>query len=60
MRLETIAEGVENADQLQALWRMDCGFAQGYLLGRPMSLDQASRIVARPAVITRGPVLLEE
>lgn len=59
MNLETIAEGVETADQLQALWRMQCGFAQGYLLGRPMSLDQASRIVARPAVITRGPVLLE-
>lgn len=60
MRLETIAEGVESTEQLQTLWRLGCEFAQGFLLGRPMSLDQASRMVAKPSIITRGPVLLEE
>lgn len=60
LNLETIAEGVETTEQLQALWRMQCGYGQGYLLGRPMGQEQAGRLAAQAAVITRGPVLLEE
>jgi len=60
LNLETIAEGVETTAQLQALWRMQCGYGQGYLLGRPMGQEQAGRLAAQQAVITRGPVLLED
>lgn len=59
LNLETIAEGVETTAQLQALWRMQCGFGQGFLLGRPMGQEQAARLAAQEAVITRGPVLLD-
>jgi EAL domain-containing protein (putative c-di-GMP-specific phosphodiesterase class I) len=34
--LDSIAEGVETAEQLRALERMGCGYAQGYHLARPM------------------------
>ena len=60
LNLETIAEGVETTAQLQALWRMQCGYGQGYLLGRPMGQEQAGRLAEQSAVITRGPVLLED
>jgi len=33
--LVTIAEGVETAEQLDALWVLGCDQAQGYFLGRP-------------------------
>lgn len=33
--LTTIAEGVENADQLRTLMQLGCDQAQGYFLGRP-------------------------
>ena len=34
--LQVIAEGVETAQQLDALARLDCDFAQGYLFSRPV------------------------
>jgi EAL domain-containing protein (putative c-di-GMP-specific phosphodiesterase class I) len=34
--LVVVAEGVETQEQLDALRRMGCDRAQGYLLGRPM------------------------
>ena len=58
LNLETIAEGVETTAQLQALWRMECGYGQGFLLGRPMGQEQAGRLASQDGVITRGPVLL--
>lgn len=39
MRLEVIAEGVETEAQLHHLSELGCTLVQGYLLGRPMSLD---------------------
>ena len=38
--LSAVAEGVETADQLTVLRQMGCDFAQGYLLSRPLPLDQ--------------------
>ena len=34
-----VAEGVEHADILEALTEMKCDFAQGFIIGRPMSLE---------------------
>ena len=49
-----VAEGVEHNDILEALTEMKCDFAQGFIIGRPMSLEslvkrmtvEAKRIVA--------------
>lgn len=38
-----VAEGVENREVLDALIHMRCDIAQGYVIGRPMSLDSLSR-----------------
>jgi len=34
-----VAEGVEEAETLDTLAEMECDLAQGYLIGRPMSLE---------------------
>ena len=34
--LKVVAEGVETQDQLDALRRLQCDYAQGYFLGKPM------------------------
>ena len=36
MGLETIAEGVENKEQLELLNQFNCNFVQGFLRGKPM------------------------
>ena len=37
MRLETIAEGIENVDQLEQLRLLDCELGQGYHFSHPLS-----------------------
>ncbi|MEZ5522387.1 MAG: EAL domain-containing protein [Dokdonella sp.] len=37
---EMIAEGVESPEQLQALRDLDCDYAQGWLVGKPVSLKE--------------------
>jgi diguanylate cyclase (GGDEF)-like protein/PAS domain S-box-containing protein len=37
LKLFVVAEGVENANQLQILKEMDCDVIQGYLLSRPLA-----------------------
>jgi EAL domain-containing protein (putative c-di-GMP-specific phosphodiesterase class I) len=33
--LQVVAEGIETAEELQALRELGCDYGQGYLLGRP-------------------------
>ncbi|HEX3002954.1 MAG TPA: bifunctional diguanylate cyclase/phosphodiesterase [Angustibacter sp.] len=44
--LTVVAEGVETADQLEALRRMRCDMVQGYHLGRPMPAADLLRLAA--------------
>ena len=52
LKLRTVAEGIEHADQAAALRGMRCDFGQGYLYGRPMSADQIEhRLLARRSAL---------
>lgn len=46
----SVAEGVETPEQLKRLRALGCDLAQGYLLGRPASAEEMTR------VFTAGPV----
>jgi diguanylate cyclase (GGDEF)-like protein/PAS domain S-box-containing protein len=39
LRLEVVAEGIEEAAQRDELWSMGCGLGQGYLYSRPVPAD---------------------
>ena len=52
--LRTIAEGVETRGQLATLAALGCDQVQGYLLGRPMPLDQLDTVLAADCAATRG------
>jgi diguanylate cyclase (GGDEF)-like protein len=41
LNLETLAEGIEDHDQLRALQRQDCDMGQGFLLARPLEVEAA-------------------
>jgi predicted signal transduction protein with EAL and GGDEF domain len=45
MDMECIVEGVEEETQLRALRLLGCQYAQGFLLGRPMSVEDARHCV---------------
>jgi len=58
LKIPVLAEGVETREQLSLLASEGCGEAQGYLLGRPASLDQILatgrlRIIERPLPLPR-------
>ena len=41
-----VAEGVEQRETLEALTEMGCDIAQGYVIGRPMSLESLNKRIA--------------
>ncbi|WNV74539.1 EAL domain-containing protein [Geodermatophilus sp. DSM 44513] len=47
--LDVVAEGVETPAQLGALRAAGCGFAQGFLLGRPMRVQELVEVLDRGA-----------
>ena len=58
VNLKVVAEGVEDADQLAALTRLGCPFAQGYLFSRPVEgstfealLEDGDALPAAPALL---------
>ena len=46
MGLETIAEGVENSEQLELLDKFNCNFVQGFLRGKPMPYNLCDAYLA--------------
>ncbi len=46
LNLRIVAEGVETAEQQAFLTRLGCDSLQGYLLGRPMTAESLSAVVA--------------
>jgi EAL domain-containing protein (putative c-di-GMP-specific phosphodiesterase class I) len=45
LKLDVVAEGVENQAQLDVLRRLRCSHVQGFLLGRPVDADALSAAV---------------
>jgi EAL domain-containing protein (putative c-di-GMP-specific phosphodiesterase class I) len=43
--LRVVAEGVESRCQFEALASLNCTEAQGYLFGRPMTIDAAQALL---------------
>jgi EAL domain-containing protein (putative c-di-GMP-specific phosphodiesterase class I) len=48
LRIEVTAEGVEPPEQLDYLRRVGCDEAQGYLIGKPVGIDDIPGIAAKP------------
>lgn len=49
LNLETVAEGVETEDQRAFLERSGCGILQGFLLGRPMPVEELELVLGKGA-----------
>ena len=49
LELEVVGEGVETEEQLALLTHLKCRWVQGYLLGHPMSGDEARAVIGRRA-----------
>lgn len=45
MGLNTIAEGVENKEQLKMIQKFNCRTIQGFLLGKPMPKEQCEKLL---------------
>ena len=43
---KVVAEGVELQETLEALIEMECDFAQGFVIGRPMSLESLTKRIS--------------
>jgi EAL domain-containing protein (putative c-di-GMP-specific phosphodiesterase class I) len=44
--MDVVAEGVEDAGQMQVLHRMGCEYLQGWLFGRPVDMGELTEVLA--------------
>ena len=56
LNLTTVAEGVENEEQLQFLAAHGCGMIQGYLTGHPLLPEHAMELLKSGKPLTEQPV----
>ncbi|MCC9002005.1 MAG: EAL domain-containing protein, partial [Candidatus Competibacter sp.] len=47
LKLHSIAEGIERAEQLTRLQEMGCEFGQGYLFSKPVDPAELERLIAQ-------------
>ena len=47
--MDVIAEGIETPEQLNRLSRLGCPEIQGYLVGKPMPVENVRTFLSRPA-----------
>jgi predicted signal transduction protein with EAL and GGDEF domain len=45
LKLHTVAEGIEHADQRTHLIALGCGYGQGYLFARPITADEVTTMM---------------
>ena len=54
LRLDTVAEGVEEAGQARELADLGCRWAQGFHFSRPVAAPEMARLAGRPASAVPG------
>jgi diguanylate cyclase (GGDEF)-like protein len=47
LHLEAVAEGIETEEQLRMLQSLNCGFGQGYLFSKPVSVAQVEKLLSK-------------
>ena len=47
MGFDVISEGVEETEQLDTLKNIGCDFIQGFIWGRPLSSEEAEKLVIK-------------
>jgi diguanylate cyclase (GGDEF)-like protein/PAS domain S-box-containing protein len=55
LNLRTVAEGIERPEQRERLLRLGCDFGQGFLLAKPMSLDELHELVRSGGPLSEVP-----
>lgn len=49
LRLDVVAEGVETAEQVQELRKLECKYAQGFYFSKPLSPEEAEALLVEHA-----------
>jgi diguanylate cyclase (GGDEF)-like protein/PAS domain S-box-containing protein len=49
LRLQMVAEGIEQSEQVDALRGLDCQYGQGYYFARPLTADDLAAVLLRQA-----------
>ncbi len=48
LKIVTVAEGIESADQAERMRRLGCTYGQGFFFSRPLPADDVERATSRP------------
>ncbi|QDT09563.1 EAL domain-containing protein [Stieleria marina] len=51
LNLKVVAEGIETSDQDQAVTKLGCDMAQGFLFSKPVPLDQAIELLVKELAV---------